>query len=405
MADHRHILFVNEFFHPDICASAVVAADHLARVASLRPDWTITVLAGNRSWSDPSVVYPPEEDYRGVRVIRVDRPPVSRRSLLRRGLGFAAFQRGVLAAAASLERVDLVIGTTAPPQGGRLAAKIARRRGCPCIYKVLDLYPDLVAALDRLPAGGLIHRAWLAADTRAMRAAAAVVAVSDGIRHRIARTRGIAGPRLHVIHDGYDPARLGFTGANEFAARFNPEGRFVVQYAGNMGLSHPLDTILDAAALLVRDTGILFQFVGDGPQRGVLQNRKLPNVQWIDFQPADRLGQVLDAAGVCVISQDERMHELALPYKVYAIMAAARPFLFLGSRHSEISRWACATGAGKVLPHGRPGELAAAVVELRDNAGRRGDMASAGRQLFRASFDSSLAAQRWVDLLDSVLAG
>jgi len=127
MHSPARILWLNEFFHPDICASAVVAADHLPKIAALRPDWKITIITGNRGWDDPRKIYPPREEYQGVDILRVDRPAVSRGSLLRRGLGFAAFQRNALRAAASLDRVDLVIGTTAPPQGGTIARRIARR--------------------------------------------------------------------------------------------------------------------------------------------------------------------------------------------------------------------------------------------------------------------------------------
>ena len=47
MSGARHILFINEFFHPDICASAAVAWDHLVRIARLRPNFKITVIAVN----------------------------------------------------------------------------------------------------------------------------------------------------------------------------------------------------------------------------------------------------------------------------------------------------------------------------------------------------------------------
>lgn len=403
MPPRPHILFLNEFFHPDICASAVVAADHLPKIAALRPDWRITILTGNRAWDDPQKVHPPREEYQGVDIVRVDRPSVSRKSLLLRGLGFAAFQRSALRAAASLDRVDLVIGTTAPPQGGSIARKIACRFGCPYIYKVLDLYPDVAVSVGTLRDGSFIHRRWLAADTKAMREAAAVVTISTPIAERIARARGIEWQKLSTIHDGYDAARLRISGPNRFAAEHNPRGRFVVQYAGNMGLSHPMDTLLAAAGQLRNDDGILFQFIGGGPQRAAIERAGLPNVQLIDYQPADRLGEILAAADVCLISQHAAMFDQAMPYKVYAILAAGRPLIFVGGDSSEIAGWIHQYHAGRTIPHGSASALASAIRDLRQQAAFRDTSASAARRLFEDRFNSSRSAGDWADLFDRYL--
>ena len=51
--------------------------------------------------------------------------------------------------------------------------------------------------------------------------------------------------------------------------------------------------------------------------------------------PAARLGEVLHAADVCLISQHEEMFDLAIPYKIYAILAAGKPAIFLGNPRSD----------------------------------------------------------------------
>ena len=129
----RHILFINEFFHPDICASAAVLTDRLPRIAKLRPDFKITVITGNRAWDNPSVVYPKMEEYGGIRIVRTKRPVVSRRSLFQRGMGFLGFQRNAIRSARRLDPVDLVIGTTAPPNGGKITRTIAQHHRCPYV--------------------------------------------------------------------------------------------------------------------------------------------------------------------------------------------------------------------------------------------------------------------------------
>lgn len=405
----RHIVFINEFFHPDICASAVVAADHLPKIARLRPRDRITVITGNRAWNDPSIVYAAEDDYEDVRIVRVERPVVNRTNLLRRALGFAAFQHGALRAARQLDRVDLLIATTAPPQGGGIARKIARRRNCPYIYKVLDLYPDLGVTLGRVSEGSFLHRRWLAADTSAMQEAAHVVGIGRRLVDRIAGTRAVPADRLTVIHDGFDSARLR-TGRrpeagdspNAFRHQHNPEGRFVIQYAGNMGLSHPFEAILMACGELADDE-VLFQFIGDGPQRGRVEDRLPRNGQIMDYQPAHRLGEVLATADLCLISQHEDMFDKALPYKVYAILAAGKPSIFIGSERSEIAGWLTKHEAGICVRQADASALAESIRSMKRDPARLRCMGESARRLFDTSFCSESAAEKWAALIDRVL--
>ncbi len=287
MSGKKHILFVNEFYHPDICASATVATDHLSRIAELRGDLDISVITSNRAWHDPAVVYPSAEVVQGVRVIRVDRPAVGRRGLFRRALGFAAFGRRAMRAARRLPRVDLVIGTTAPPRGASIARRIARLHDCPYVYKVYDLYPDLAAALGKVSDGSFLYRRWLKSDTRVMRDAVRVVSISTGITDHIATSRDVPAEKLLTIHDGFDPARLAWPQTNPtFRQQHNPDSKFVVQYAGNMGLSHPFEAIMTAAGVMSDRPDILFQFIGDGPQRPYIRRHLSPNGQILDYQPA-----------------------------------------------------------------------------------------------------------------------
>jgi glycosyltransferase involved in cell wall biosynthesis len=404
MSHERHILALNEFYHPDICASAVVATDHLSRIARLRPDWRISVIAGDRAWNDPEIVYQSRETHEHVDITRVHRPSLRRRSLLARGMGFLVLGGNTIRAARSLPRIDLVIGTTAPPHGGHMAMKIARKARCPYIYKVLDLYPDCAVTLGRTGERGFVHGRWLARDTGVMADAEKVVTIGDQMRQRVVRTRALPDDRVINIYDGFDAASLSFSGENEFAKRANAEKRFVVQYAGNMGLSHPFDTIVGAARVLRSDPDILFQFIGDGPNRATLANDLPPGAQLHGFQPPEMLGQVLAAADVCLISQHQAMFDQALPYKVYAILAAGKPCIFVGDSRSELAEWLTTSGAGVHVDQGDVEGLTRAISSLRADAGLRGKMGVAARKLFEERFDSSRAAERWVELIDGVLA-
>lgn len=408
MPQRRHIVYINEFFHPDICASAAVLTEQLPRIAAARPDWRITVLTGDRAWDRPGVRYSASDEYRGVAIRRVPRPPVpaGRRGLGGRLAGFLEFGRAVLRAGPSLGPTDLVIGTTAPPHGGRIARRLAERLNCPFIYRVLDLYPDIVSALGRMSRWNPAHLLWLASDTRTMAEAAAVVTVTEPMTRRIVATRALAPEKVVTLHDGFDPARIAARDSEEFRRKYNPDGRFVVQYAGNMGLSHPFETIIAAAQELRRDSSILFQFVGDGPQRAVAEAALGKSASFIDYQPEESLGDVLAMSDVCLISQHDRLFDLALPYKIYSSLAARRPVIFLGDRKSEVATWLRERKAGIWIPQGRADELVKAIRLLQSlrhspDPDERGGM----RPGLPAELHADAVTGKWVQIIEGVMAG
>lgn len=393
-----HILFINEFFWPDVCASAAVLTDHLPLIAKACPDWRITVLAGDRAWDRPDTRWPPAEIWRGVQIVRVPRGPV-RRSLPGRAWGFARFHRAAIAAGRALDRPDVVVASTAPPLGGGIGVALAQRHRARLIYKVLDLYPDCAEALGVIRPNGLVAKVWRAADTSVMRKSAAVVPIATRMAERIVATRGIDAARVRTIHDGIDPARVTGGNGDSFRGQHELKDKFVVQYAGNMGLSHPFDSILAAAESLKHDSNIIFQFIGAGPGRAAIERsiveRRLP-IQLLDFQPAERLADMLAAADICLISQHSSLFDQALPHKVYAALAAQRPAIFIGDPRSEIVDWLRGSNRGLCVEQGDPIALIAAISRLRAAKPIRAEPVH--------EFTAARAAEAWVRLLNEVLA-
>lgn len=402
-----HILVINEFFWPDVCASSAVFTDHLPKIAALRPDWRISVLAGDRAWEGPHVRWPAEERFGSIEVHRVRHGPV-RRTLHSRAYGFARFHLAAVQRGRELDRPDVVIATTAPPAGAKIGVAVAHHHHCPLIYKVYDLYPDCAEALGIIRRGGWIAGSWEHVDRAAMHQAQDIVAVSRRMAERIVHVRGLSPARVECIHDGFDPARLRDARPDEFRKEHKLEGRFVVQYAGNMGLSHPFEAVLGAVSKLVHQPDVAFQFIGAGPGRKKIESaiaaERLP-IQVLDYQPAERLGDLLLAADVALITQNAEMFAMSLPYKVYGILAAGKPGIFIGDAGSEIAEWYREFDCGIHVPPGDSDALVRAILRLKNDrvtAARMGDNA---KKLFAQRFDSNQAAAKWVESIEDLLPG
>ncbi|MFO0973385.1 MAG: glycosyltransferase family 4 protein [Phycisphaerae bacterium] len=402
-----HILFINEFYWPDVCASAAVFTDHLPKIAAARPDWRISVLTGDRAWDGPHVRWPSEERHGAIEVHRVRHGPV-RRTLHARAYGFARFHLAAVRRGRGLDRPDVVVATTAPPAGARIGLAVSHHHRCPMIYKVYDLYPDCAEALQIIRPGGWVAGSWEHSDRAAMHQAQSIVAISHRMAERIVHHRGLSPAKVECIHDGFDAARLEQAQPDAFRREHRLEGRFVVQYAGNMGLSHPFDTILGAAAKLSHQPDVAFQLIGAGPARkrveSALRERPLP-VQLLDYQPAERLGDLLASADVGLVSQNPAMSELSLPYKVYGLMAAGKPAIFIGDARSEIADWYRTHDCGIHIAQGDVDGLVRAILRIKNDPLDARRLSDNARRVFAERFDSRVAVRKWIESIEDLLPG
>jgi colanic acid biosynthesis glycosyl transferase WcaI len=180
--------------------------------------------------------------------------------------------------------------------------------------------------------------------------------------------KGVMSERVEVVPNWADPAiRPVPRAANRIRRELGLGDRFTVAYSGNFGLAHPFGALIDAAATLAHQAPeIQFLLIGEG--RGLarvkreIEDRALPNLRLLPWQPADRLAESLGAADLHLASMDERAEGMLVPSKVAGALAAGRPCLLLGSPGSAAARLIVDHGCGSVLPPGDGQGLARAIM-------------------------------------------
>ena len=181
-------------------------------------------------------------------------------------------------------------------------------------------------------------------------------------------------------------------------------GKLAVCYSGNMGRAHEFDTILDAAErLAVAAADIRFVFIGAGAQRrriaDAVARRSLPNVQFRPYQVREDLSLSLGAGDIHLVSQRPQVEGLVFPSKLYGILAAGRPVVFIGAPDGEIGDLVVREGVGVAVRQGDAAGLAEQLVRLAGDAAQREAMGQRARALLCTRYDKSIAFRAWQDLL------
>jgi len=329
------ILFITPYYPPEKGAAAVRISETATRL--VRRGYQVTVLTTVPNY--PTGIVPTEyrgrllqeENLDGVRVIRVWSYVSPNKGFLRRIL--AQFSFGCLAPLLGGKEVghpDVIIVESHPLFNAIAGRILARRKHCPFIFMVSDLWPASAVQLGVLRNKVLIRLAeWLERST--YERASLIWALSEGIRNGIIRC-GLPQERVFLLTNGADLSKFHPLPQMQARTELGWDDRFTVLYAGTFGLSHGLTTVLDAAKQMRDRADIHFILVGDGSEKAELiakaQRYDLKNITFLDSQPHDRMPLVLAGADVCLVPmRNLPLFEGRLPLKMFEVMACARPIL------------------------------------------------------------------------------
>lgn len=402
-----HILFISPYYPPEKAAAAVCVSENAKRLAMRGHQVTVLTTFPNY----PTGVIPPEYRGRliqqemrdGVRVVRVWSYTSANKGFLRRILAHLSF--GCLApvlGGAKIGHPDVIIAQS-PPLFDAIAVRLlARRKRCPFIFMVSDLWPESAVQL-----GALRNRLciWLAEclEWSTYQRAALVWAVTDGMRETLLR-RGLAPEQVLLLTNGVDTQKFRPLSKEQARVALGWDERFVVLYAGTHGLSHGLTTVLAAAEQIQHRDDIRIVLVGDGAEKAHLLElagkRKIKNVAFLNPFPHDQVPQLLAAADVCLAHvRDLPIFKGMLPIKMYEAMACARPIIL--ALNGEARRVAVQeAGAALYVEPENASALASAILTLRENPAQAECLGLRGR----AYVDTHFSYDVLVEALDAHIA-
>jgi len=360
-----HVCFLNRVYPPASGATGALLAELTPTLVDR--GWRVTVLTGPAEEAPTS-----EVTDAGVHVERIPALSFTRESTVRRGLAYASLFPAFLARGCRIPAPDVIVTKTDPPMLKVLGPILARLTGARAVHWAQDLYPEVAEGVGVIAENGLLARTMRGLSNWALRGHDHVVTVGRCMRERLVQDRGLDTERVSVVPN-WPPAAVEPVphDENPFRAEHDLDDRFVVMYSGNMGLAHPFDAILDAAARLQDERPeVLFLFVGEGPRKADLQaqvqRRGLSNVRFLPFQPRERLAQSLSAADLHLVTMQAALRGLVVPSKLYGALGVGRPVLFLGPSGSEAARVVRERDCGTVLPDPTGTILAEAIVDWHE---------------------------------------
>lgn len=208
---------------------------------------------------------------------------------------------------------------------------------------IWDVYPD-VFKITGMKASHPMYRIWAFLNRLSFKKAYKIFTIGE----KMADLLSVYVPKekliIQPIWSIFQENKKVLKSENPFVRTHQLEGKFVVQYSGNIGLTHNVEVLVDIAKNMMDYPDIVFQIVGRGPRKKVLEKRveeeHIPNCQFLPFQSDDMFPYSLSAADLGVVILDEATSKGSVPSKSYNLMSYGIPALYIAAKDAELYEYA-----------------------------------------------------------------
>ena len=164
-----------------------------------------------------------------------------------------------------------------------------------------------------------------------------------------------------------------------------------------MGLWNEMDTMGKAVRENLKD--IVFMFVGGGMRKKELLEAISPeylnNVIILPFQPNEEFNTIITACHVGLVTLRDKLEGMAVPSKIYGIMAAGIPVIALVPQNSEIAYILREENCGFVINPGNLDEFIKAIGLLKSDENLRKQMGLNSRLAFEKKYSTREIADKY----------
>lgn len=402
-----HLLLIHQVFagpdepggtrHSELGSRFVAAGHKLTVVAS-----SLNYFTGKRKTKRPRLVE--LQQVRGIDILLAYTFQSLHRNFVWRTLSFFSFMLSSFLVGIRVRNVDVVMATSPPMFQAFSAWLVAALRRKPLLLEIRDLWVDFAVELGVLKNPALIALA-RRAERFLYRHAAHILVNSPAYRDHIIAA-GIPARRVSLIPNGVDVRAFAAAVADpSFRERWRLRDKFVVVYAGALGMANDIPVILRAAQRLEDDSQIHFMIVGEGKEREALARlaaeMHLHNLSFVPPLAKSEVPGMLQSADACLATlRDIPMFTTTYPNKVFDYMAAGKPvILAIDGVIREVVEKA---GGGIFVTPSDDAALAGAVRRLKNDPAAARAMGEAGQKYVALNFDRDMQARAFAGLVVSM---
>jgi colanic acid biosynthesis glycosyl transferase WcaI len=305
----------------------------------------------------------------------------------------------------SKEKITVFTHTT-PPSLGIILSFICCLKRRKFVYILLDIFPEGLIRLGKFSKKNILIKIWHKLFIASLINSDRIVTIGRDMKQWVGKVYPKGLDKVEYIPLWQDD-NLIFPSdyiSNEYVIKRNIQNVFVVQYSGNMGLWNEMSTIGKVVKKNLH--GVVFMFVGGGMRKNelfdIFSNEDMMNIISLPFQPNEKLSNILTACHVGLVSLKQGLEGMAVPSKIYGIMAAGIPIIALVPPNSEIAYILEEENCGIVINSDDIEGLTRTIADMKSNIELRKEMGRNGRNAFERKYTTKKIATKYKLLIEAL---
>lgn len=403
--DKKDILFLCQFFYPEYNSSATLPFDTAKYLAN--NGFSVSALCGYPKEYNTSGNVPLKETVEGVEIERIRYVELDRKKKINRLINYFSFTLAALVKVGKLRSYKSVIVYSNPPVLPIVPIIAKKLFGTKFLFVAYDIYPEVAYASKTLKSGDVIDRVMKCINKSLYKNVAHVISLTDEMKRFLLENRkNLTSDRITTIANwAHEKKQIPDEDAYK---RFGyKNGQFVVSYFGNMGTCQDMDTLIQAAELLKDDNRVRFLIVGHGNKKEQVQNeilnKRLKNIQQLDFLHGKDFEQAVAISSCCVVSLEKGLKGTCAPSKYYSYLQGGHAVLGIVEKDSYLAKEINEKEIGFAVEIGDYNGLKNYIIKMENNIHATVKMGQNALKLYREKYDYNLAMKKYKNVFINIL--
>ena len=303
-------------------------------------------------------------------------PPYNKRSKLFRLLSWINYSLFAFWKMLMADKNTIIFITSNPPLLNFFALLVSLIKRTRYIVLVYDMHVDVLVRRSFLAKDSFIVKFWRLINKKVWNRAFAVYTIGSVMAENLSKQFNVKNTnlaRIGVVYPWVDIERIKPILKNHIplSSTLGQKDKITVLYSGNMGISHDIDSILNAAKILKNQINISFLLIGEGAKwKEAVEFKKennLNNLQILPFQPEDKLPFTLSLADIALVSLDEGAEGFMVPSKMFYYMSAGAAVIGVCKGINDVSNIILKSNCGITIEPKKPKELANIIKVLAED--------------------------------------
>ena len=401
------LLLISQYFYPEMISTGHILTELLVELASR--GLKNKVICGQPCYYSTEKV-DPYITYKGIEIVRPRNAQYKKNSLKGKVLNSTSFFFQAFVLGLKQKKRGPVLLVTNPPILGLIGPIIKAVKKRPFILIIHDLYPDIAVNMGYLGPKSFITFCWRFLNRWIYNRSSFIVVLGRDVQRVILKQ--LSAKHHHkviYIPNWADPSIIQPVkhAENPLIKQLELKYKFIVQYSGNMGLTHDMETIIEAAKVLRAKARVHFLLIGGGGKlrriKEMIRSYDLTNVTLLPYHARENLKYSLGSAHVSLISLEKGATGLSVPSKLYGIMASGRPAIAIMDEDSEVALTLKEFRCGFVTPPKDVNALVQSITWLMSHETERRSMGKRAYDAFLSNYTVKLCAAQYHDLLYNMM--